>query len=492
MHRIDVRKLADEASFNRFHALVLFWGVLILVLDGYDLAVVGAALPSIMKDMGVEATKAGFMVSSALFGMMFGAIFFGTLADKLGRPLMIAVCVALFSVFTATAGLTHEPLTFSIARFVAGLGIGGVLPIVTAQMAEFAPRRIRARLVTLVFAGYSVGGVLVALIGKQLIAAYGWQSMFYVAGAPVLFIPLLLKTMPESMPFLIKNQRYDDLRKVAKKLVPEYDLHETFAAPTDDRASDASVSMLFSDGRGLSTVMIWIAFVTGLFMVYSLSSWLTKLMAMAGHSLGSALTFVLIFNVGAMIGAVLGGWLGDRLNIKYVLIGFYATGALSLTLMGYTKSTELLYLVVFIVGASTLGTQLLAYAYAGEYYPMAVRSTGVGFASGLGRLGAVCAPVVIGTLVAMKLPLEQNFMAIALAGLIGMVAVSLINQRSSAATHVYNAVAGAERAGTVSDVSERHAPAIGSGGQGGFQATARFETDVHVTGRTPSRSRKEF
>ncbi|TCG09582.1 MFS transporter [Paraburkholderia steynii] len=461
MHRIDVRKLADEASFNRFHALVLFWGVLILILDGYDLAVVGAALPSIMKDMGVEATKAGFMVSSALFGMMFGAIFFGTLADKLGRPSMIAVCVALFSVFTATAGLTHEPVTFSIARFVAGLGIGGVLPIVTAQMAEFAPRRIRARLVTLVFAGYSVGGVLVALIGKQLIAAYGWQSMFYVAGAPVLFIPLLLKTMPESMPFLIKKQRYDDLRKVAKKLVPEYDLqeHETFAVPTDDRASDASVSRLFSDGRGLSTVMIWIAFVTGLFMVYSLSSWLTKLMAMAGHSLGSALTFVLIFNVGAMIGAVLGGWLGDRLNIKYVLIGFYATGALSLTLMGYTKSTELLYLVVFIVGASTLGTQLLAYAYAGEFYPMAIRSTGVGFASGLGRLGAVCAPVVIGTLVAMKLPLEQNFMAIALAGLIGMVAVLLIDQRLSAAAQVFNAVAGAERAGTVSDVSEVHAPA---------------------------------
>ena len=185
MHRIDVHKLADESKFNRFHALVLFWGVLILILDGYDLAVVGAALPSIMKDMGVDATQAGFMASSALFGMMFGAIFLGTLADKIGRPLMISICVALFSVFTAAAGLTHDPVTFSITRFLAGLGIGGVLPIVTAQMAEFAPVRMRARLVTLVFAGYSVGGILVALTGKQLIETYGWQSVFFAALAPV-------------------------------------------------------------------------------------------------------------------------------------------------------------------------------------------------------------------------------------------------------------------------------------------------------------------
>ena len=152
MHRIDVRRLADESTFNRFHALVLFWGVLILVLDGYDLAVVGAALPSIMKDMGINAAQAGFMASSALFGMMFGAIFFGTLADKIGRRLMICICVLLFSVFTAAAGLTQDPITFSITRFIAGLGIGGVLPVIAAQMAEFAPVKIRARLVTVVFA----------------------------------------------------------------------------------------------------------------------------------------------------------------------------------------------------------------------------------------------------------------------------------------------------------------------------------------------------
>src|SRR5450830_1778322 len=121
MQQIDVIKLANEAKFNKFHRLILFWGVLILVLDGYDLAVVGAALPSIMKEMGVDASKAGFMASSALFGMMFGAMFFGTLADKIGRPLMLAIGVGTFSVFTAAAGLAHDPISFSALRFLAGL-----------------------------------------------------------------------------------------------------------------------------------------------------------------------------------------------------------------------------------------------------------------------------------------------------------------------------------------------------------------------------------
>lgn len=180
---------------------------------------------------------------------------------------------------------------------------------------------------------------------------------------------------------------------------------------------------------------------TGLFMVYALNSWLTKLMAMSGHSLGSALNFVIVFNVGAIVGALGGGWLSDKFNIKYVLVSFYVVGALALTAMGFTHSTELLFLVVFIVGASTLGTQLIAYAYAGDFYPTSIRSTGVGFASGVGRIGAIIAPVLIGWFVSLTLPLEQNFMVIALAGLMGAVAVSFVNQSRADSTQVSKAPA---------------------------------------------------
>ena len=142
MRQIDVHKTGRRGHASTAStALVLFWCALIIIFDGYDLAVAGIALPSIMKEMGVDPTQAGFMVSSALFGMMFGAIFLGTIADRIGRRWAIAICIVLFSVFTAAAGLTHDPVTFSVMRFLAGLGIGGVMPNVVAQMTEYSPQQ---------------------------------------------------------------------------------------------------------------------------------------------------------------------------------------------------------------------------------------------------------------------------------------------------------------------------------------------------------------
>lgn len=434
MRQIDVHQLSDEARLNGFHGKVLLWCALIIIFDGYDLAVAGIALPSIMKEMGVTAQNAGFMVSSALFGMMFGAIFLGTIADKIGRRKAIAICIFLFSVFTAAAGFTNNPYTFSAMRFLAGLGIGGVMPNLVAQMTEYSPKKIRSTMVTLMFSGYAVGGMLAALLGKGLIESYGWASVFLAAGLPVLLIPFILKSMPESMPFLIKENRLDELKKIVSQMSPDYrpQADDGFALPSADKAQSAPVGKLFQDNRGFSTVMFWVTFFMCLFMVYALSSWLTKLMAGAGYSLGSALTFVLVLNFGAMIGAVGGGWLADRFHIKYVLVGMYALAAVSITLLGFKVPTELLFLLVGLTGASTIGTQIVTYAYAGQFYPMAIRSTGIGWASGVGRSGAILAPIVIGTLVGMSLPLEQNFMAIAIPAVIAMIAASMINHRRSA------------------------------------------------------------
>lgn len=438
MNPRDIQAIVDRAPLNRFHGRILFWCVLILICDGYDLAVVGAALPAIMEDMKIAPTSAGIMAGSALFGTMLGAIFLGTLADRVGRPRMLAICVALFSLFTAAAGLAKDTVTFSGLRFIAGLGIGGVLPIAAAQMSEFAPQKWRTRMVTIVFAGYSVGGIIVALTAKALIASYGWQSVFYVAALPMLFIPFILRGMPESMAFLARRERHDDLLAIGRRLSPHENLPDgtRFTPPSDSKAQDAPIAGLFEDGRALSTVMIWAAFITGLFMVYALNSWLTKLMAMAGHSLGSALNFVIVFNLGSIFGAILGGWLSDKTNKKLVLVAFYLTGAASLTLLAYATDLLVLFGVVFLVGASTLGTQLVAYGYAGSYYPASIRSTGVGFASGIGRVGAIAAPILIGWLMSLNLPLEHNFLAIGLAGLIGAGAVMLIDHRRADAHHV--------------------------------------------------------
>ncbi|MCA8501657.1 MFS transporter [Burkholderia multivorans] len=428
MRNIDVCQLSDGARFGRFHAGVLFWCALIIIFDGYDLAVVGIALPSIMAEMKVGPTGAGLMVSSALFGMMLGAVFLGTIADRIGRVRAIVICILLFSIFTAAAGVAHEPVTFCIARFLAGLGIGGVMPNVVAQMTEFSPRRIRSTLVTLMFSGYSVGGMLAALVSKAMIARYGWQSVFIAAGLPVLLVPAIVAYMPESMSFLIRKGRTETVGRVLSRIEPGYrpQQGDSFSISGQEKGDAPGIRSLFADGRGFSTVMLWVAFFMCLFMVYALSSWLTKLMAGAGYSLGSALTFVLVLNFGAMIGAIGGGWLADRFNMKHVLVAMYGLAAVSIGLLGVKVPEPVLFVLVGLAGASTIGTQIVTYAFAGQFYPMAAKSTGIGWASGVGRSGAILAPIVIGLLVSQALPLQQNFLAIAVPGLIAMVAVGLM------------------------------------------------------------------
>lgn len=448
MRSIDIHKVADEAKFNGFHGVILLWCALIIIFDGYDLAVAGIALPSIMKEMGVDPTKAGFMVSSALFGMMFGAIFLGTIADKIGRRWAIVICIGLFSIFTAIAGMTTEPVMFSVTRFLAGLGIGGVMPNVVAQMTEYSPKKMRSTLVTLMFSGYAVGGMLAAVLGKGLIESYGWQSVFLAAGLPIVLVPLILKQLPESMPFLLKKGRLAELRGIVDRIDPSLCIQtgDTFAMPSQEGSGGASVGKLFQDGRGFSTIMFWIAFFMCLFMVYALSSWLTKLMASAGYSLGSALTFVLVLNFGAMIGAVGGGWMADRFHIKWVLFSMYVLAAVSIYLLGVPMPIEALFIVVGLAGASTIGTQIVTYAYVGQYYPVAIKSTGIGFASGVGRSGAILAPIVIGMLVAMALPLQQNFLAIAIPAVIAALAVAMINHGRSASAKLEQEYASVSKA----------------------------------------------
>ncbi len=434
MKLIDVHQLADSARFNRFHAKVLFWCLAIIIIDGYDIAVAGAALPSIMSQMGVTAQTAGFMASSALFGMMFGAIFLGALSDRIGRRPTIAICVALFSIFTAGAGFTSDPVSFSVMRFIAGLGIGGVMPNIVAQMTEYAPKKIRSVMTTLMFSGYALGGILAAWLGKQLIGEHGWQSVFIAAGAPVLLIPFILKSMPESLAYLIAHDDDRHLREMLVELRPDMAIaaDARFVLPSSDRAGGVPIVRLFQDGRGLSTVMFWIAFFTGLFMIYALSSWLTKLMAMSGYSLGSALSFVIALNVGAMVGAIGGGWLADKFHIKWVLVAMYALGGVFLTMMTVKMPVEWLYLVIAAVGACSTGAQIVAYAYCGQFYPMAIRSSGIGMAAGIGRTGAIAAPLLIGLIVSLKLPLEQNFLVIGAAGVVGAIALAFIDHKRSA------------------------------------------------------------
>jgi len=390
MRQIDVHPVIDNARFSRFHWMVMALCALLLIFDGYDLFIFGVVLPSIMQQWNLTPIEAGALGSYALFGMMFGALAFGTLADRIGRKKGIAICFVLFSTATILNGFASNPTEFGIFRFIAGLGCGGLMPNAVALMNEYAPKRLRSTLVAVMFSGYSLGGMLAAGVGIYMLPRFGWESMFFAAAVPLLLLPLILWKLPESVGFLVRQGRHEQARAVLAKVEPGLALDAADQLlMSDAKGQGVGVFELFRDGRALRTLCLWLAFFCCLLMVYALSSWLPKLMANAGYSLGSSLSFLLALNFGGMAGAILGGWLGDRFNLGKVMVAFFVAAAASISLLGFNSPTPLLYGLIFIAGATTIGTQILLYAGAAQFYGLSIRSTGLGWASGIGRNGAI-------------------------------------------------------------------------------------------------------
>ncbi len=364
--------------------------------------------------------------------MMFGAMIFGTLSDRLGRKKTIMICVTLFSGFTFLGAFATNPVEFAILRFIAGLGIGGVMPNVVALMTEYAPKKIRSTLVAIMFSGYAIGGMTSALLGAWLVKDMGWQIMFLIAGIPLLMLPIIWKFLPESLAFLIKSGKEEQAKQIINKLLPTRDIHQnTQLVFNENIHHEAPVKALFQDGRAFSTFMFWIAFFMCLLMVYALGSWLPKLMLQAGYSLGASMLFLFALNIGGMVGAIGGGALADRFHLKPVITSMFVIGAAALILLGFNSPQIVLYSLIALAGAATIGSQILLYTFVAQFYPTTVRSTGMGWASGIGRIGAIIGPVLTGALLTFELPHQMNFLAIAIPGVIAAFAIFLVNLKVS-------------------------------------------------------------
>ena len=429
MRSVEVNQVVDDAKFTPFHMNVLFWCMLVIIFDGYDLVIYGVAMKGLVAQWGLSAKEAGFLGSVALFGMMIGAMALGSLADRNGRKKKIALCLVLFSLFTFLCGFAQNPTQFAIMRFIAGVGIGGAMPNLVAMMAEYSPKRIRSTMVSLMFSGYAIGGMLSAGLGIMIVPSMGWEWMFYLGIIPLFLLPLIWKFLPESLGFLMRQGKEAEVRKILPKVAPELNITAEDQLVREEvvvKKSVVPVGQLFVEHRGVSTLAFWVSFFCCLLMTYALSTWLPKFMEQAGYELKAGLSFLFAMNIGAMIGAIGGGWLADKFNIKAVLVAFLLLGSAAFVCLGYKAPVPVLYVLVTIAGATTIGTQIVLYSYVAIFYPLKIRSTGIGWASGVGRIGAIVGPILGGWLVAMQLPHSTNFMVFAIPAIIATVAVLFI------------------------------------------------------------------
>lgn len=422
---VNVNAVIDQAKFTPFHWSILLWCLLIIIFDGYDLVIYGVVLPLLMQEWSLTSVQAGMLASTALCGMMFGAMLFGALADKIGRKNVILICVTFFSGFTFLGAFASNPFEFGILRFLAGLGIGGVMPNLVALTSEYAPKRIRSTLVGTMFSGYAIGGILSALIGSSLVESQGWQIMFLIAGIPLILLPIIWKFLPESLTFLVKTGKTDQAHSIIQKISPEQSIgiNTRLVLNEDNVPTGSSVKGLFQQGRAFNTLMFWVLFFMCLLMVYALSSWLPKLMLAAGYSLGKSILFLFALNVGAMIGSIGGGILSDKFHLKPVIMGMLMAGVVALIGLGFNSPAYILYGLVTVAGAATIGTSILLYSYVAQYYPLSVRSTGIGCASGVGRIGAIVGPILTGLLLTLNLPHTMNFVMISVPAMLAICAI---------------------------------------------------------------------
>ena len=219
MKELKVQGYIDNARFGKFHWTILIVCTLLMIFDGYDLFLFGVVIPVVMDEWGLTAVQAGKLGSYSLFGMMFGALLLGTLADKIGRKKGIIISFVLFSLATFMTGLASTPTEFGIYRFLAGLGCGGLMPNAVALINELAPKKMRNTLVTLMFSGFSLGGVFAAGLGIYVMPKFGWEMMFFAGAVPLLLLPFIIIYLPESIAFMVRSGREDEAKDLDRKSV---------------------------------------------------------------------------------------------------------------------------------------------------------------------------------------------------------------------------------------------------------------------------------
>jgi len=430
---------ARDAKPSRSYITVIALCFLTIVFDGFDLVVYGAVVPDLLaySDWDLTPVEAGRIGSYALVGMLFGALLIGYLTDVVGRRAVILGSVTLFSVMMLACAVAPSPETFGLFCFVAGLGLGGVIPTAIALTVEFSAPHRRNFNNAVMFCGYAVGGVAAALAALAFLDEIGFRGMMALGGLPlVLVVPLLWKLMPESPSFLVAKGRPEE----AAALRRQYGLA---ASPgpvvTDPAASGHGVTgaerlNTIVKGRWLvATILFCLAGVAGQTLVYGLNTWLPQLMVLAGYSLASSLSFLLTVNAGAIVGVIASSTLADRFGPRPVTAASFTASGVALVLMGTgIAPLPVMYLLVAIVGFGSIGAQILVNGFVATYYPDTSRATALGLMLGLGRLGAILAINGGGWLVAAELGNFLNFATWAVAAVVGVVAVLLVPTQGEA------------------------------------------------------------
>jgi AAHS family 4-hydroxybenzoate transporter-like MFS transporter len=425
---VNVTRLIDEGRVTPFQVATIIFCALVNLFDGIDTQSIGVAAPFIADALGIKIANFGPIFSSALVGATIGAASFGPLADRMGRKTLLIVATVLIGIFTLlTATATSVPMLI-VFRLLAGLGLGGATPCFIALTSEYAPARLRAAIVTVMWSAFPFGGMVGGLLNSYLLTKMGWQAIFYIGGVvPLVIAVLLFLYLPESIKFLL-TRRNDTaaIRKIVARFRSSLVHPDSHFVIDEKKLPGAPIRHLFSEGRAAGTLLLWVPFFMGFCVLTVVTLWTPALLRLNGISPANT-AFVIAFNgLGAFIGQSTAGRLMERFGILTVLFPAFLLGTAATVGLGYGApsvplAATFIGLVGLFMGLGTAG----AIALSALIYPTPIRSTGVGWGMAMGRFGQIVGPLIAGALLGAGWTADKIMIVIACAGLIAAVFVVL-------------------------------------------------------------------
>ncbi|MBI3699673.1 MAG: MFS transporter [Afipia sp.] len=421
---VHVGEFVDSQPLHRGQLIIVVLCAVLMLIDGFDTQAISYAAPLISTEWSLPREQLGPIFSSALVGLMIGYLVFSPLSDRFGHRQMMLTSTIGFSVLTLATTFATNATELMIIRLVTGIGLGSAIPSAVALTSEFAPKRYRASFVLAIYCGFSLGFVVAGAIAAWFLPIYGWRSLFWLGAiAPLILCVLLYFILPESLDFMVRRKSDPSMvASVINRIFPQtsvkIDANSRFAV--DEREGSSSVANLFRGGRMFGTVILWAVFFLNLAMFYALQSWMPTMLTSLKYSLNSVALATSLSTTGGIVVALVIGPAMDRLGPYRSLATLYMLGVFFVSLMGAAlgRPEWILLAASFFAGVCISGGQKSVIALAAIFYPGAVRSTGVGWALGIGRIGGIGGPLLLGLLLSAHFEPAQVFYALAIPMLI--------------------------------------------------------------------------
>lgn len=425
--QVDIGQTIDAAPISLQQYIVFATCALVAVADGFDTQAIAFAAPAIAQHWSVPPEMFGAAFGAGLLGGLIGGLLLGPIGDRIGRRAVLGFAVVLFAITSYGSATSQSIEALTAWRFATGIGLGGAIPNLIAITAEYAPKRLRQTIVTIMFCGFPLGAVLGGAVSARLLQIFDWRAIFILGAIlPVILLPLVLFVLPPSVALMVARGKTDAMigavvrRIVGRERAPE---GATYFLQMGAPPPRARVAALFSRELWLGTVLLWATIFMSLLLAYFLINWTPLLLRQAGMELTASVYAAVLLNLGSIGGGIFFSRLSDRFGIERVLPISFALGAMAAVMLGVMSAapataTALTLFAAFVAGAFCLGSQVSSIGVVALYYPVHLTSTGVGFTLAAGRIGSFMGPLGAGVLLALGLGTRELFFVAAIPALI--------------------------------------------------------------------------